>query len=92
MHVDAAAETRIQDRIVRFISDELGIAQDEIDPDTNFGTYGVDSVAASKLIGILEREYELELSTVFVFEFPTIASLARAIGKLAPVREDERAR
>lgn len=86
------AETQIQSRIVRFISDELGIAEQEIDPETNLGSYGVDSVAASKLIGVLEREYDLELSTVFVFEFPTIASLAREVGKLMPVREDESAR
>jgi acyl carrier protein len=92
MNSYADAQAKIQDRIVRFISEELGIAAQEIDPDTNLGTYGVDSVAASKMIGALEREYNLELSTVFVFEFPTIASLAREIAKLVPVREDENAR
>jgi acyl carrier protein len=83
---DMDVEIQIQNRIIRFISDDLSIAEDEIDPYTNLETYGVDSLAASTLIGVLEREYDLELSAVFVFDFPTIALLSREIGRLAFVR------
>jgi acyl carrier protein len=80
------SEFSIQARIVQFISDELGIAEREIDPDTNLGAYGLESVAASKLIGTLEKEYGLELSAIFVFEFPTIMALSEEIHKLTAVR------
>jgi len=84
MHNDS--EISIQAHIIRFISDELGISAREIDPDTNLGVYGLESVAASKLIGTLEKEYALELSPVFVFEFPTISTLSGEIHKLAASR------
>ncbi|MFA5951025.1 MAG: acyl carrier protein [Hyphomicrobium sp.] len=76
----------IEKRIVAFISDELGIPSTDIDADANLGSYGLESVAASKLIGILEKEYKLPLSEVLVFEFPTIAQLSTEIGKLAAAR------
>ncbi|MDR3462479.1 MAG: acyl carrier protein [Beijerinckiaceae bacterium] len=79
------SEITIQGRIMRFISDELGISAREIDLDANLGVYGLESVAASKLIGTLEKEYGLELSPVFVFEFPTIAALSGEIHRLAVV-------
>lgn len=76
----------VEKRIIRFISDELGIPADDIDLDTNLGAFGLESVAASKLIGVLEQEFDVRLSEVLVFEFPTIASLSDEIHKLAAAR------
>lgn len=76
----------IENKIVRFISDELGIARDDIDLDANLGIYGLESVAASKLIGSLEKDLDVRLSEVLIFEFPTIASLSGEIRKLAAGR------
>lgn len=76
----------IENRIVRFIADELGIARDDIDPNANLGIYGLESVAASKLIGSLEKDLDVRLSEVLIFEFPTIATLSNEIHKLAVAR------
>lgn len=80
------AKTAIEDKIVRFISDELGIARDDIDLHANLGIYGLESVAASKLIGSLEKDLDVRLSEVLIFEFPTIASLSGEIHKLTLAR------
>lgn len=77
------SETEIQNRIVQFISDELGIPPEDIDVETNLGTYGLESVAASKLVGILDKDLNLGLSEIIVFEFPTIAGLSGEIQKLS---------
>ncbi|XSG83269.1 MAG: acyl carrier protein [Methyloligella sp. ZOD6] len=79
----SASETDIQNRIVQFISDELGIPPEDIDVETNLGTYGLESVAASKLVGLLDKDLNLGLSEIIVFEFPTIASLSGEIQKLS---------
>jgi acyl carrier protein len=79
------SELEIQNRIVQFISSELGIPAEDIDVDTNFGTYGLESVAASKLVGVLNKDLNLDLSEITVFEYPTVASLSGEIHKLAAV-------
>lgn len=66
-------------KISQFIAKELGVPQDEIEADRNLGTYGLSSVSAVKLVGILEDEFRLKLSPTLVFEHPTIARLAMAI-------------
>lgn len=76
----------IENRIIAFIAEELGIPREDIDVYANLGAYGLESVAASKLIGILEKEFGLPLSEVLVFEFPTIAGLSAEIGRLAAAR------
>lgn len=77
------SEIEIQNRIIQFISDELGLPPEDIDVDTNLGTYGLESVAASKLVGILDKDLNLGLSEIVVFEFPTVASLSAEIHKLS---------
>ncbi|ODA67379.1 Phosphopantetheine attachment site [Methyloligella halotolerans] len=77
------SELEIQNRIIHFISDELGIPPDDIDVETNLGTYGLESVAASKLVGVLDKDLNLGLTEIIVFEFPTIASLSGELQKLS---------
>lgn len=77
----------VQSLIIKFVSKELGIPKQEIDIGVNLGVYGLESVAASKLIGVLEKKFDaLQLSEVLVFEFPTIASLSAEIERLAAAR------
>ncbi len=46
-------EVSIQDRIIRFISGELGIPESDIYLDVNLQPNGLESVSASKLTGTL---------------------------------------
>lgn len=69
--------------IAAFIEKELGISPEDIEPDVPFGTYGLSSVSAVKLVGILEDRYGIELSPTLVFEYPTVASLAKVVSEHA---------
>ncbi len=65
--------------IATFICEELSVDMDDIDPEMNLGAYGLGSVAATTLTGILEDTYDLSLSPLLVFDYPTIDALATAI-------------
>lgn len=70
----------IEQQIIRFICEELGVDAEDIEPDMNLGAYGLGSAAATNLIGILEDEFDLrQLSPLLVFDYPTISSLAMAV-------------
>lgn len=73
--IAAAVELKIS----QFIAKELRVPEDEIEADKNLGTYGLSSVSAVKLVGMLEDEFRLKLSPTLIFEHPTIARLAIAI-------------
>jgi acyl carrier protein len=72
----------IEQRIIQFIHTELNIETVEIETDVYLGDFGLGSVAAVKLIGILEDTFSVRLSPTLVFEHPTIAALSRAIGAI----------
>ena len=72
----------IEQRIVQFIHTELNIDTADIETDVNLGDFGLGSVAAVKLIGILEDAFSVKLSPTLIFEHPTIATLSAAIGKI----------
>ncbi|MEW6438293.1 MAG: acyl carrier protein [Pseudomonadota bacterium] len=76
----------IEKRISHFIETDLRVPADEIDPGANLGSFGMSSVAAVKLVGLLEDEFNKKLSPTMVYDFPTIASLAKAIAAVEPIR------
>ena len=71
----------IRNTIITFISNELEIEEDEIDREMNLGAYGLGSVSATTLTGILEDTYDLTLSPLLIFDYPTVDSLSLAIGE-----------
>ncbi|MDR3463947.1 MAG: acyl carrier protein [Beijerinckiaceae bacterium] len=73
----------IEQRIVQFIHTELHVDVDDIDPDVYLGDFGLGSVAAVKLIGILEDAFSARLSPTLVFEHPTIAALSKVVEEIA---------
>ncbi len=70
----------IRQTISSFICNELNVDIEDIDPETNLGAYGLGSTAATILTGIMEDTYELKLSPLLVFDYPTIDALSAAIG------------
>jgi len=70
---------QIRQTIATFICDELSVDIEEIDPEMNLGAYGLGSAAAVTLIGILEDTYELTLSPVLIFDYPSIDALSTTI-------------
>jgi acyl carrier protein len=63
--------------MVREISRALGTKHEEIDVDAPFADHGLDSVAALQMTGELETMLKRPLEATLVFEYPTIATLAR---------------
>jgi acyl carrier protein len=70
----------IKQTISTFICNELNVDVEDIDPEMNLGSYGLGSTAATILTGILESTYDLKLSPLLVFDYPTIDALSAAIG------------
>jgi len=71
----------IKQTISTFICNELSVDIEDIDSETNLGAYGLGSTAATILTGILENTYQLRLSPLLVFDYPTIDTLAAAINE-----------
>lgn len=63
--------------LIERISAETGLPAQEIEVDMPFARLGLDSTAAVALTGELEEVLGQTLDPTVVFEFPTIARLAR---------------
>lgn len=72
---------QIEDFIAAFISREAHIEIDDVDFDANLGSFGLSSMVAVKLIGLLEDKWGGELKPVIVFDNPTVSKLARAVAE-----------
>lgn len=72
---------QVRETISTFICEELSVDIDDIEHDMNLGAYGLGSAAAAMLTGILEDTYEVSLSPVLIFDFPTIDTLSAAISE-----------
>ncbi|MEL7048694.1 MAG: acyl carrier protein [Pseudomonadota bacterium] len=73
----------IEDFIASFISREAMLDIDDIDFDANLGSFGLSSMVAVKLVGMLEDNFGGHLTPVVVFENPTVTRLAKAVAHKA---------
>ena len=78
----SAAE--IQAWLVQQIADLVGAAPETIDPRESFDTFGLSSREAVMLSGDLEEWLGRDLSPTLVYEHPTLAQLAQALGAANP--------
>jgi acyl carrier protein len=66
-------------RCANFISQQLNVPADRIDPDMEFEDFGMDSALVTSMLMELEEWLEMELSPSLVFEEPTLDRLSRKI-------------
>jgi polyketide synthase 13 len=71
----------IEEWIVNWLSSELDLAPDKIDPDQAFVDIGVGSRQAVFLSGELEDWLETTIDASLAWDHPTIASLADFLAK-----------
>lgn len=67
----------IQKWLATKISQQVGIAPNQIDIRQPFTTYGIDSVIAVSLSGELANWLERQLSPTLIYDYPTIETLAK---------------
>ncbi|TFH87343.1 acyl carrier protein [Billgrantia azerbaijanica] len=79
----------IENLITQFICEEMKLPLDDVDSEVNFGAFGMGSIAGTKLIGILEEKFSINLSPTLIFEHPTIAELSQAIDETIAATRNE---
>ncbi|WP_185154111.1 acyl carrier protein [Fulvivirga sp. M361] len=62
-------------------SEELRTSANEIDENATFHELGFDSISSIYLLEKLEKKYEIELSPLYFWDFPTIALLSEQVKK-----------
>ena len=72
-----AITTFMREQIASLIKSDVT----EIDPDTEFINFGIDSIHALFLIDGLERKFKVEVNPLYFWECPTIRLLAKKIGE-----------
>ena len=71
---------------IDFISEQLHIPKAQIDVDTEFDEFGLDSALVTAMLIEMEEWLGIELSPSIVFEEPTLRKLGRALsGQLQSV-------
>ena len=70
-------EDAIQTWLINHLAEQLGLAPQEIDVQKPFTEYGLDSIVGVSLAGDLEEWLGLQLSPTLLWDYPTIAMLAR---------------
>lgn len=66
----------IQEWLIVYLSNLLDMQTDDIDTETPFEAYGLDSAAAVAMAGDLEDWLGHELEPTLVYDYPTIEKLA----------------
>ena len=73
------SESAIRDWCVEYLVRTLDLQAQAIDPDVKFVRLGLDSANSVYLIVELEEWLGIELTPDLLFEYPTIAELARCL-------------
>lgn len=72
---------KIREWIVSYMSDLLEIEADEVDVETTFARYGLDSSAAMVLTGDLGDWLGIQIEPTLVYDYPTIVDLANHLAE-----------
>jgi len=77
----------IQSWLLQRLAAHLTLSTEEIDVHAPLIDFGIDSMQAIRLTGELESFLEVPLDPSLLYDFPTIAELARYLGQDAPESE-----
>jgi acyl carrier protein len=81
-HLTFFSITRIEQWLQMQVGRAAGLLADEIDVQLPFSHYALDSVATVELTADLEDWLELRLEPTLLWDYPTIAALARHLNGL----------
>lgn len=87
-HDTATLKQRSAPEIEAWLTDAIGracaIRPDEIDRDMLFPEFGLSSIAAVEIVGDLEDWIRGRLPETLLWDYPTIAGLARYLASAVP--------
>jgi 8-amino-7-oxononanoate synthase len=72
----APAKGALERRILQLIAEQLGTTASALDPDVPFTRYGLDSLRAATISGMLEQELGRTLSPTLLYNYATVAALS----------------
>lgn len=72
-----APATGLERRIIELVAGQLGVDPAEIGPTSSFARFGLDSLRAVAVSGLLETETGRKLSPALLYNYPTARALAR---------------
>ena len=75
---EVAAE-RIQAELVSTLAEALYMAEDDIDPDTNFTDLGLDSIVGVEWVKVINKRFGVELAATRLYDHLTVLRLAENI-------------
>jgi acyl carrier protein len=81
MAMPNATAQNIEEWLMRRIAKELKVGADKIDVHKPFARYGMSSLTAVTISGDLEQWLKTELSPTLLWDYPTIASLAKHLAE-----------
>src|SRR5262249_3158561 len=82
-----APRTETETEIARIWSEVLGVEQ--VSVEENFFALGGHSLLATQVVSRLRQQFGVELALRLMFEAPTVARLAAAIGQSLSEQEDK---
>ncbi|MEL6553184.1 MAG: acyl carrier protein [Cyanobacteria bacterium J06621_11] len=71
----------IQDWLANSIANQLGVPADNIENDTPFSSYGLNSIQAMSIATAGKQHFGLEISPLIIWNYPTIAALSAYIAQ-----------
>jgi acyl carrier protein len=74
-------ETSLRQWLTQTLARRLKLDPKEIDPEVPFADFGLDSLAAIRLVGDLEEKLGKELDLVLVFEHGTVSELSAHLAR-----------
>jgi acyl carrier protein len=83
MSVPAVAEIQagLQEWLCRHLADQLRLPLDAIDPAERMSSYGLDSLRAVAVLLDVEAHVGFPIDTEALWDYPTVASLARFLAE-----------
>ena len=73
----ALTQSELTDWLVKKIADSTGVGTDQIDIDTTFADFGLDSRTAVSISAELERMLGRELPPTLIWDYPTIKEVTQ---------------
>lgn len=74
-------EEQVRAWMIRYISGVLDLPKQDFPVNDRFDAYGLDSVEAVIMAGVMEEDFRVQVDPMELFEHPSVAEFAAAFAK-----------